>query len=73
MRRNRISQFNFKPGVKKMASINSNIGALQAQKSMTDQIAKSDQAIERLSTGLRINNAPDEHLDQLLHLKWKLK
>jgi flagellin len=43
-----------------MASINSNIGALSAQKSMTDQIAKSDQAIERLSTGLRINNAADD-------------
>jgi len=27
---------------------------------MTDQIAKSDQAIERLSTGLRINNAADD-------------
>jgi flagellin len=43
-----------------MASINQNIGALMAQKSMTDQIAKSDQAIERLSTGLRINNAADD-------------
>ena len=27
---------------------------------MSDQIAKSDQAIERLSTGLRINNAADD-------------
>ena len=43
-----------------MTSINQNIGALMAQKSMTDQIAKSDQAIERLSTGLRINNAADD-------------
>ena len=43
-----------------MASINTNIGALSAHKSMTDQIAKSDQAIERLSTGLRINNAADD-------------
>ena len=43
-----------------MASINSNIGALQAHKSMSDQIAKSDQAIERLSTGLRINSAADD-------------
>ena len=43
-----------------MTSINSNIGALMAQKSMTDQITKSDQAIERLSTGLRINNAADD-------------
>ena len=31
-----------------------------AQKSMSDQIAKSDQAIERLSTGLRINSASDD-------------
>jgi flagellin len=43
-----------------MASINTNIAALSAQKSMSDQIAKSDQAIERLSTGLRINNAADD-------------
>ena len=43
-----------------MASINTNVAALNAQKSMSDQIAKSDQAIERLSTGLRINNAADD-------------
>lgn len=43
-----------------MASINTNISALSAQKSMSDQIAKSDQAIERLSTGLRINHAADD-------------
>ena len=43
-----------------MASINTNVAALMAQKSMSDQIAKSDQAIERLSTGLRINNAADD-------------
>jgi len=43
-----------------MASINTNISALSAQKSMSDQIAKSDQAIERLSTGLRINSAADD-------------
>ena len=43
-----------------MASINTNIAALSAQKSMSDQIAKSDEAIERLSTGLRINNAADD-------------
>jgi len=43
-----------------MASINANIGALQAHKSMSDQIGKSDQAIERLSTGLRINSAADD-------------
>ena len=43
-----------------MASINTNISALSAQKSMSDQINKSEQAIERLSTGLRINNAADD-------------
>ena len=43
-----------------MASINTNISALNAQKSMIDQTNKSDQAIERLSTGLRINNAADD-------------
>mgnify|MGYP001257530712 CR=1 FL=1 len=43
-----------------MASINTNIAALSAQKSMSDQIAKSDQAIERLSSGLRINSAADD-------------
>ena len=43
-----------------MASINTNISALNAQKSMIDQTNKSDQAIQRLSTGLRINNAADD-------------
>ncbi|MDB2700674.1 flagellin [Alphaproteobacteria bacterium] len=43
-----------------MASINTNISALTAQKSMSDQITKSEQAIERLSTGLRINHAADD-------------
>ena len=43
-----------------MASINTNIGALNAQKSMSNQTNKSDQAIERLSTGLRINHAADD-------------
>ena len=43
-----------------MTSINTNISALNAQKSMIDQTNKSEQAIERLSTGLRINNAADD-------------
>ena len=43
-----------------MVSVNTNIAALMAQKSMSDQIKKSDQAIERLSTGLRINHAADD-------------
>ena len=49
----------FKLGGKKMVSVNTNIAALMAQKSMSDQMAKSEQAIERLSTGLRINHAND--------------
>ena len=43
-----------------MASINTNIAALNSQKSMSDQITQSEKAIERLSTGLRINNAADD-------------
>ena len=43
-----------------MASINTNISALNAQKSMIDQTNKSDQAIERLASGLWINNAADD-------------
>ena len=43
-----------------MASINTNISALNAQKSMIDQTNKSDQAVERLASGLRINNAADD-------------
>jgi len=43
-----------------MTSINTNIGALVAQKNM-DQNAKSmDQALERISSGLRINSAADD-------------
>ncbi len=43
-----------------MASINTNISALSSQNSMSDQIKKADQAIERLSSGKRINNAADD-------------
>ena len=43
-----------------MASINTNISALNAQKSMIDQTNKSDQAVERLASGLRINSAADD-------------
>ena len=42
-----------------MASINTNISAI-SQKNMSDQISKSEQAIERLSSGKRINNAADD-------------
>ena len=43
-----------------MASINTNISALSSQNSMSDQIKKADEAIERLSSGKRINNAADD-------------
>ena len=42
-----------------MVSVSTNIAALMAQKSMSDQIAKSDKAIERLSTGLCERNCPN--------------
>ena len=43
-----------------MVSVYTNIAALTAQKSMSDQLSRSEQAIERLSTGLRINHAADD-------------
>ena len=43
-----------------MASINTNIAALVAQQSMANQTNKSEQAVERLSSGLRINSASDD-------------
>ena len=43
-----------------MASINTNIASLVAQKNMAIQNTKSEQAIERISSGLRINSASDD-------------
>ena len=43
-----------------MTSINTNIAALVAQQSMANQTNKSEQAVERLSSGLRINSASDD-------------
>ena len=44
-----------------MASvINTNIGALNAQNSLRTTSLKSDNAMERLSTGVRINSAKDD-------------
>ena len=43
-----------------MASINTNISALAAQKSLTEQSAKVSDAVQRLSSGLRINSASDD-------------
>ena len=54
-----------------MASINTNISALTSQKSMNDQISQSEKAIERLSTGLRINNAADDAAGSAIVSKWK--
>ena len=43
-----------------MASVNTNISALIAQNSLSEQSAKVSQAVERLSSGLRINSASDD-------------
>ena len=40
---------------------------------MSDQITQSEKAIERLSTGLRINNAADDAAGSILPQKWKHK
>jgi len=43
-----------------MTSINTNIGALVAQKNMDQNSKSMDQALERISSGLRINSAADD-------------
>ena len=43
-----------------MTSVNTNIGALIAQDSMSKASKEMDQAIARLSSGLRINTAADD-------------
>ena len=43
-----------------MTSVNTNISALIANKNLTEQTDKLDQAMTRLSSGLRINNAADD-------------
>ena len=43
-----------------MNSIHTNMGALTAQKNMQVQNSKLDEAMERLSSGLRINSAADD-------------
>lgn len=43
-----------------MTSINTNIGALVAQKNMDLNTKSMDQALERISSGLRINSAADD-------------
>jgi flagellin len=56
-----------------MVSVYTNIAALSAQKSMSDQISKSEQAIERLSTGLRINHAADDAAGSAIASKMEAK
>ena len=41
-------------------SINTNTSALAAQKSMQNQTREMDEAMARLSSGLRINSAADD-------------
>ena len=43
-----------------MTSINTNIGAMVAQKNMLDNTKDLDQAMARISSGLRINSAADD-------------
>ena len=43
-----------------MNSIHTNMGALTAQKNMQVQNERLDEAMERLSSGLRINSAADD-------------
>jgi flagellin len=43
-----------------MTSINTNIGALVAQKNMMENNKELDQAMSRISSGLRINSAADD-------------
>ena len=43
-----------------MTSINTNVGALVAQKNMTENTRELDQAMARISSGQRINSAADD-------------
>ena len=40
--------------------LNTNIGSIQAQRALTESRAEMEKAMERLSTGLRINSAADD-------------
>ena len=40
--------------------LNTNIGAIQAQRALTESRAEMEKAMERLATGLRINSAADD-------------
>ena len=56
-----------------MVSVYTNIAALTAQKSISDQLSRSEQAIERLSTGLRINHAADDAAGSAIASKMEAK
>ena len=43
-----------------MSSINTNLSALTAQNNLREQSKEMDQAMGRLSSGLRINSAADD-------------
>ena len=43
-----------------MSSVNTNLSALNAQNNLTKQNREMDQAMTRLSSGLRINSAADD-------------
>ena len=43
-----------------MSSVNTNVGALVAQKNMAENSRSLDQAMNRLSSGKRINSAADD-------------
>ena len=48
-----------------MNSVNTNLGALIAQRNMESVENKMQKAMERLSSGLRINNAADDAADDV--------
>ena len=56
-----------------MTTINTNIGALTAQKNMLSNQKDLDQAMARISSGLRINSASDDAAGSAIHLKWNHK
>ena len=56
-----------------MSSVNTNLSALNAQNNLKTKNREMDQAMTRLSSGLRINSAADDAAGSALLLKWKHK
>ena len=52
-------------------SINTNLAAMTAHRSMEVNTNAMDQSIQRLSSGLRINSAADDPLDLPSPRTWK--